>query len=144
MFSITKKVLLEKEQDVKGLAACRSYIDSLLRWHYMRVKGRSLQDFLRKRNIRSFSIYGYGEVGKILIMEVKPMINYVIVKEQAMVDKLDLSIKVTVPCRRNDYGDAIIITILHEADREVKQELENLCLGIPIVLMRDIITSETM
>ena len=40
---------------------------------------------------------------------------------------------------RDDFGDAVIITILHNEDRSVKSKLESLGVSIPIYYLRDII-----
>ena len=56
------------------------YLNTLIKWHKARSRDKEISDILKSDNIKSLSIYGAGEIGKILIPELMKnfKVNYLI------------------------------------------------------------------
>lgn len=136
-----KKEYVEK---AINLIKMKSYTDELLKWLTLRSKNNSITDFLKEKKIKTLSIYGAGDSGKILLQELTAQgltVRYIIDRNPDLLGDLSFGKEIVLPSRGRDYGEAIIISLLHDTDKVVKNDLESLGITIPIFKLREIIAS---
>jgi len=136
----------DKKEYIKksvNLIKMKSYTDELLKWLELRSKSKSITDFLNEKKIKTLSIYGAGDSGKILLHELTAQglnVRFIIDRNPDLLGDLSLGKEIVLPLRSRDYGEAIIISLLHDADKTVKNDLESLGITIPIFKLREIIS----
>ena len=141
MYSICRMDQKARRVETGEIQKQTVYIAELLRWHQMENRCEGITAFLQGKKINALSIYGAGEVGKFLVQNLNRAftIQAVLDKNPRNAGELPGNKKVDVPNKRDDYGEAILIAILHDADRHAKDELEKLGITTPIYTLRDII-----
>ena len=119
------------------------YIKQLLRWHQLKAKGFGIEEFFADKNINSLSLYGAGEVGQILIQDLKQKIdiNYILDCDKNIIGKSLFGVDVIDRSSKQHLGDAIIVTVLYSDDELIRKYLLKEGITIPVYTMREILAS---
>ena len=113
------KEFLEREKNVQKY---RQFYKLLLCWIKKIQNQKSIIEYLQKQNLNKITVYGYGDVGKLLYNE---LINTNIVVTEIL-DKRDIRTENNLVIKKPQDGnrdvDAIIVTAIYYFD-EIKKEL---------------------
>lgn len=134
MIFIAKKassVILEKQKNLEKHQRLFSVLDA---WIKKKQQGKSMIAFLEKNNYHSVAVYGLGNVGKLLVEELKGH-----VKICYGIDRRDLleEFPVYKPEDKLPEADMVIVTAAYEFE-EIEETLKKK-LSCPIYSIEDII-----
>lgn len=123
---INEKVFSKEfEEREKLIQKYRQFYRLFLRWIRIEQNGENIPKYLKEKNINKISVYGYGDVGKLLYNE---LINTNIVVTEIL-DKRDIRTENNLVIKKPHHGnrdvDAIIVTAISYFD-EIKKELSQL------------------
>lgn len=129
-----KKKIVNSEKEIYRFKA---YYDMLRKWIEAKQEGKSLEDLLLKKGYKNIAIYGMGDVGNLLLDDLKDTdINVVYgIDKNAVADSCKLEI--VKPQGKLKNVDAIIVSAIFAYD-EIAGMLEPL-VDCPIVAMDDLI-----
>lgn len=129
-----KKKIINREKEIYRFKA---YYDMLRKWIEAKQGGKSLEDLLLKKGYKNIAIYGMGDVGNLLLDELKNTnINVVYgIDNNAFIQSCKLEI--VKPQDGLKKVDAIIVSAIFAYD-EIVGMLEPL-VDCPIVAMDDLI-----
>lgn len=124
-------IILEKQKNLEKHQKLFSVLDA---WIKKKQQGKSMIPFLEKNNYHSVAIYGLGNIGKLLIGELKGHI-----KICYGIDKRDLSEEFPVykPEDKLPEADMVIVTAAYEFE-EIEEALKKK-LSCPVYSIEDII-----
>lgn len=88
----------------------------LTNWMDKRNKGKYIYDFLAKKNIHSVAIYGFAELGKLVVDELVSSddINVCYIMDKRVIN--NEKIRVIKPSENNPVVDAVIVTAINSYD----------------------------
>jgi len=129
-----EKKIVKREKEIYRF---RIYYDMLRKWIEAKQKGKSLEDLLLEKGYKNIAVYGIGEIGILLLDELKnTSINVVY-----GIDKSDIvqngNLEIVKPQGELKKVDAIIVSAVFVYD-EIAAMLESL-VDCPIVAMDDLI-----
>ncbi len=118
----------------------QSYYNILIDWLSMRLSGESLGDKILKMGYKTIAIYGMGELGKCLYID----IGFDNIEVKYAIDSSGINSYKTIPVVDNDSVkdnvDAIIVTAIYDFD-VIKEKLESM-VTCPIISLSEIIWKE--
>lgn len=95
-------------------------------WLTINMNGKSVFEYLKKRNIKEIAIYGYGGLGKRLCQELEKQdivkVKYII--DQRAKQKTDCKKKIVPLSENMEEVDCIVVTVVHEYN-EIRENLLN-------------------
>lgn len=125
------------ENRIQDAVKCKSLFFVLDRWMQNREAGRYIDDFLRKMEIRSIDIYGYGRLGKHLYWELVDRgfsVGQIFDRNAECI--MDTAVRVVTPDHMEESAGYIIVTTLY--NREIENRLRPLY-GKKIIWIEEIV-----
>ncbi len=128
--------LTEESMAIENYRKANMKYSVLLNWFQNVMHGRSLSGYLTAKNYSCISIYGFGDIGKLLYSEIS---KEALINVEAIIDKANTdgegSVEIKTPFPELKDSDIIIVTAM--GDKGLIRQLENRY-SIPVVEITDL------